>query len=418
MTDEQLEELNQDGYFVYDAVHKHLYAKGGKIAPELSDEQFIQEAVNHLNYNGYAQVVSDGKGGWLVSYLDEDDDYIDVEYDSQGVVNLALDKRFMADENDNEEDEYAKGGKVKERVYIDYLNKAKGFQKDRKYFDSYEEALIWARTHFDKFDTDYIKYEYAKGGQISDWANFVKENRGYFEIEEEEDGMIHLNTRENGSIGDEQYGEEDLQYGRYIIKKVKEKFPKTKARLYDVDEWIDLELTFVPDESMKDIDEKEYYSEFTKYLIKNWSIQMTDSGWKFDYGNLDGTISWYKGDLRIIATPFWDNKEQITIDVLSEDDDILLQDNILFKPTYDLKEDEKRYMLLVEPIMLQFTEKIDKVYARGGKFQDKADSIAASLVGKKVPSKYRKQYGAKYDQSEAEMAGKRIAGAIVKKYGM
>lgn len=81
------------------------YAKGGK----LSDEEFIQEAVNYLNYNGFAEVVSDGKDGWLVSYLDEDEDYKDVHYDSQGVVNLALEKRFMEDE----EDEYAKGGKLR-----------------------------------------------------------------------------------------------------------------------------------------------------------------------------------------------------------------------------------------------------------------------------------------------------------------
>jgi hypothetical protein len=31
MTDEQLEELNQDGDFVYDSVQRHLYAKGGKV---------------------------------------------------------------------------------------------------------------------------------------------------------------------------------------------------------------------------------------------------------------------------------------------------------------------------------------------------------------------------------------------------
>jgi hypothetical protein len=76
------------------------YADGGK----LSDEEFIQEAVNFMNYNGYADIVSDGKGGWLVSYLDEDEDYIDVEYDSQGVVYLALQKGF------NEDEDFEKGG--------------------------------------------------------------------------------------------------------------------------------------------------------------------------------------------------------------------------------------------------------------------------------------------------------------------
>jgi hypothetical protein len=122
MTEEQLEELNYDGDFVYSAVERYLYADGGKVAPELNDEKFIEEAVNYLNYNGFAEVVSDGKGGWLVSYLNEDDDYIDVEYDSQGIVYLALDKRFMADEDDYEDDDYedddyAHGGELTDAAY-------------------------------------------------------------------------------------------------------------------------------------------------------------------------------------------------------------------------------------------------------------------------------------------------------------
>ena len=63
----------------------------------------------------------------------------------------------------------AKGGKVKEKIFIEYLNKNKGYVMDRKYFNSYEEAESWARDNFDKFDNDYIKYEYeamAKGGEV------------------------------------------------------------------------------------------------------------------------------------------------------------------------------------------------------------------------------------------------------------
>ena len=46
-----------------------------------------------------------------------------------------------------------------EKVYIDYLNKAKGFKQDRIKFNSYEEAVKWAKKNFDKFDRDMIKYE-------------------------------------------------------------------------------------------------------------------------------------------------------------------------------------------------------------------------------------------------------------------
>ena len=86
-------------------VVKKKYDNGGEVS-----EKFVKEAVDYLNYNGFAEIVSDGKGGWLVSYLDEDENYKDVKYDSEGVVQIALDKRFMEDENDREEDEYAKGG--------------------------------------------------------------------------------------------------------------------------------------------------------------------------------------------------------------------------------------------------------------------------------------------------------------------
>lgn len=49
---------------------------------------------------------------------------------------------------------------VKEdKVYIDFLNKKKGFSQDRIKFNSYEEAVKWAKKNFDKFDPDMIKYE-------------------------------------------------------------------------------------------------------------------------------------------------------------------------------------------------------------------------------------------------------------------
>lgn len=55
-------------------------------------------------------------------------------------------------------DVYGKPSVAKESVYVTYMNKDKGFQKDRKYFDSYEEAEKWARKEFDKFDPDMISY--------------------------------------------------------------------------------------------------------------------------------------------------------------------------------------------------------------------------------------------------------------------
>jgi hypothetical protein len=46
------------------------------------------------------------------------------------------------------------------------LNKEKGFKKDVKNFNSYEEAVKWARENFEKFNPDMIKYKYADGGGV------------------------------------------------------------------------------------------------------------------------------------------------------------------------------------------------------------------------------------------------------------
>jgi hypothetical protein len=80
-------------------------------------------------------------------------------------------RELNIDEASEEPEDYAHGGKVKEKIFIEYLNKKKGYVMDRKYFNSYEEAERWARDNFDKFDKDYIKYEYeamAKGGKVKD----------------------------------------------------------------------------------------------------------------------------------------------------------------------------------------------------------------------------------------------------------
>jgi hypothetical protein len=52
-----------------------------------------------------------------------------------------------------------------EKVYIDFLNKKKGFKQDRIKFNSYEDAVKWARQNFDKFSPDMIKYESINEGR-------------------------------------------------------------------------------------------------------------------------------------------------------------------------------------------------------------------------------------------------------------
>jgi hypothetical protein len=193
----------------------------------------------------------------------------------------------------------------------------------------------------------------ADGGKVDsmkkEWSDFVKSNVGYFQINRETDDMIHLNTREHGSIGDEEYGQEDADYARYIIKKVREKYPKTKSKLYSIDEWVELELTYVEDESKKPkrVNKKKYYQDFQKYVIKNLNGQKVN-GWDFYYGSSDGIMSFQKDDVQIKATPFWDNKEILPFDVFKNDGDDLIFDVVYeFEPTYNLEKDFKEYKSLV-----------------------------------------------------------------------
>jgi len=51
--------------------------------------------------------------------------------------------------------------------YIDYLNKDKNFQQDRKYFPSYASAEKWAKKDFEKFHPDMIHMVFEKGGEIN-----------------------------------------------------------------------------------------------------------------------------------------------------------------------------------------------------------------------------------------------------------
>ena len=48
---------------------------------------------------------------------------------------------------------------TEEKVYIDFLNKKKRFKQDRIKFNSYENAVKWAKKNFEKFNPDMIKYE-------------------------------------------------------------------------------------------------------------------------------------------------------------------------------------------------------------------------------------------------------------------
>jgi len=101
------------------------------------------------------------------------------------------------------------------------------------------------------------------------------------------------------------------------------------------------------------------------------------------------------------------------------------------KLVQDSKTKEFTRRIIMKPEDIETTKKVQDMMAKeksnfkpknkiskGGEatFKDKVKSIKASLLKtKKVPKKVQKDYGKTYNAKEAELAAKRIAGAMAKK---
>lgn len=66
-------------------------------------------------------------------------------------------------------------------------------------------------------------------------------------------------------------------------------------------------------------------------------------------------------------------------------------------------------------IVIEWDSLNHKMAKGGATFSDKVSAIKSRLKGTKVPSRLKKDYGKRYNAEEAEMAAKRIAGAMRKK---
>lgn len=72
---------------------------------------------------------------------------------------------------------YAKGGDVDSspKIYIEYLDKKKGFQRTKKYFKDETQAQTWASKNLGNYHPDMIRYEFAKGGKTQKSSIFTGE---------------------------------------------------------------------------------------------------------------------------------------------------------------------------------------------------------------------------------------------------
>lgn len=118
--------------------------------------------------------------------------------------------------------------------------------------------------------------------------------------------------------------------------------------------------------------------------------------------------------IEILFDPFYETENEIVVNVYKNEDDLLEQTDVKYKLTGYLEKDSEKYIDLLKPYFVKYSSKM----AMGGKvkFQDKVKAIKASLLKtKKVPKKVQKDYGKTYNAKEAELAAKRIAGAMAKK---
>ncbi len=47
-----------------------------------------------------------------------------------------------------------------ENYFIEFLNKSKGFQRDKVYFETYEAAVEWGLKNLEKFNSDMIMFNF------------------------------------------------------------------------------------------------------------------------------------------------------------------------------------------------------------------------------------------------------------------
>jgi antirestriction protein len=208
-------------HFVKQIVKKHFaegqYAKGGRVS-NLSTIEFV--------------------------FKDTDEKYIKKAYDILELEGIKVDSRKkwhtkgFADELEDENSLV---------VRFD-LNDAKNPEALRRKLKNLEK--------YNGIDVVFAK-EYAKGGGVAKtsdkWKNYVLNNKSWFDDESEDIGgdEILLTTRKNGNVSNEQWGKEDVNEAKKIVKNIKSKFPTTQYRIEQVDEYVYLYLT--PNKSEEEI---------------------------------------------------------------------------------------------------------------------------------------------------------------------
>jgi hypothetical protein len=315
------------------------------------------------------------------------------------------------------------------KIGVDRLNDS------LKYRIMEEELFGYEKEQVPYLDQNQNLKEIPKNSINKDWSKYVNDNSGYLKIEEETEDTIQLVTRKNGNVGDEEYSQKDVQEAKDVYNKIKEKYPNTKAKLYNVDEWVYLELTYIDkmaDGGMmaeggisysfeyKDNEGDTYQDNYDNISEAKKAIkEIQNSGGRIletfkHRTEKDGTgtfIGRFEKGGEITPYIIWVSKDGEKRELFGQYKSKRAADMQMNK----LWEKGEYKSMGNKPKSMYEKEGF---YDKGGKvtFQDKVKSIKASLLKtKKVPKRVQKDYGKTYNAKEAELAAKRIAGSIRKK---
>lgn len=176
--DKATQDFKKLGYVVRVAKIKTM-AEGGNIAVENAQIGKTYWKKNHKNkWTEYVFRGKDDSGNFLLETTE-------TLYGIPKRSDYVLGKTFLylnePKHIKNSVYHLANGGGVDNEVYIEFLNKEKGFKKDVKHFKSYEEAVKWGRENFDNFNSDMIHYKMAKGGDLIKRADGSYSRRGLWD---------------------------------------------------------------------------------------------------------------------------------------------------------------------------------------------------------------------------------------------
>ena len=326
---------------------------------------------------------------------------------------------------------YADGGDTEE-VYIEFLNKEKGFKKDVKNFNSYEEAVKWARENFEKFNPDMIKYKYADGGGVgksNDKARYrIRKSNGNIKYAGTDEPSWFFNLEKARELVDYSNGEMIYEYDKngdelwevfadggqvYVHKsnpditlefientnkgiKGLQKNPKSLSKK-ERKEGI---IVYYSDSEMKQLFNKKYadggeiksIKDLNKYLVKKeagYYYHYIIGNYKFEINEFSNQKGWavntYK---KHINDDNWDLIDTYGHDglTLRECKQIVLQEiessNIQYAKGGDVPHEDKMFQLPLEMVIyVPSTQDVDKVISVD-KMDKRVDEVKEYLASK------------------------------------